>query len=642
MVIGLGLLSLVSVLAVGSLAARSAAASVRRAVVLNEALHRAALAVAAEESLERKYLLEPGPEARGAHAGAERELAQAMRDIEHSGDPADGLLAHDVLRENDGYVNASQALFDARDRDATDAQIEKVDTEQVDPVFGRLEEQVSAAAARHHAQAVLAAGSADRIGTEVVVADLVTLAAGLFAFGLVGRRMLQAQRRLQWQSEHNAHQATHDALTGLPNRTLLNDRAGHALALAERQGGQVAMLLMDLDRFKEINDTLGHHAGDQLLVLVAERLKGTVRASDTVARLGGDEFAVLVEGATQDSAVETADRLTTALRETFQIGGVSLDIEASIGIALSQGEQDDVTGLLQRADIAMYQAKESHRSHALYDAELDVNTPARLTLLGDLRRALQTADQLRLEYQPKISTNTGEVYGVEALLRWDHPVRGPIPPASFIPVVETTGLIDELTFHVLRLALAQQSRWVGQGIELPVAVNISARSLLDPRFPERVEQILAQQGLPARSLILELTETSMMVNPDAAVAILTRLAEQGIRLSIDDFGTGYSSMSYLKRLPVSELKIDRSFVMDLPRNEDNAVLIQSAVDLGHNLGLNVVAEGVEDEATLQRLREMGCDLAQGYHISRPASPEALHAWIQANVLTPDHRDSSTP
>jgi EAL domain-containing protein (putative c-di-GMP-specific phosphodiesterase class I) len=183
---------------------------------------------------------------------------------------------------------------------------------------------------------------------------------------------------------------------------------------------------------------------------------------------------------------------------------------------------------------------------------------------------------------------------------------------------------------------------VGQGIELPVAVNISARSLLDPRFPERVEQILAQQGLPARSLILELTETSMMVNPDAAVAILTRLAEQGIRLSIDDFGTGYSSMSYLKRLPVSELKIDRSFVMDLPRNEDNAVLIQSAVDLGHNLGLNVVAEGVEDEATLQRLREMGCDLAQGYHISRPASPEALHAWIQANVLTPDHRDSSTP
>jgi diguanylate cyclase (GGDEF)-like protein len=476
----------------------------------------------------------------------------------------------------------------------------------------------------------------------VVVADLVTLAAGLFAFGLVGRRMLQAQRRLQWQSEHNAHQATHDALTGLPNRTLLNDRAGHALALAERQGGQVAMLLMDLDRFKEINDTLGHHAGDQLLVLVAERLKGTVRASDTVARLGGDEFAVLVEGGTQDSAVETADRLTTALRETFQIGGVSLDIEASIGIALSQGDQDDVTGLLQRADIAMYQAKESHQSHALYDAELDVNTPARLTLLGDLRRALQTADQLRLEYQPKISTNTGEVYGVEALLRWDHPVRGPIPPASFIPVVETTGLIDELTFHVLRLALAQQSRWVSQGIELPVAVNISARSLLDPRFPERVEQILAEQGLPARSLILELTETSMMVNPDAAVAILTRLAEQGIRLSIDDFGTGYSSMSYLKRLPVSELKIDRSFVMDLPRNEDNAVLIQSAVDLGHNLGLNVVAEGVEDEATLQRLREMGCDLAQGYHISRPASPEALHAWIQANVLTPDHRDSSTP
>jgi diguanylate cyclase (GGDEF)-like protein len=642
MVIGVGLLFLVTVLAVGSLSARSAAASARRAVVLNEAWHRAALAVAAEESSERKYLLEPGPEARGAHAAAERELAQAMRDIEKSDGPADRLLAEQVLRENDGYVTASQALFDARDRDATNAQIEKVDTEQVDPVFTRLEEQVSTTAAGHHQQAVLAAGAADRTGTQVVVADLVTMAVGLFAFGLVGRRMLQVQRRLQWQSEHNAHQAAHDALTGLPNRTLLNDRAGHALALTQRQGSKVAMLLMDLDRFKEINDTLGHQAGDQLLVLVAERLSRTVRESDTVARLGGDEFAVLLENATQDSAVEAAGRLTAALRETFHVGGISLDIEASIGIALSHRDQDNVAGLLQRADVAMYQAKQSHQPHALYDADLDVNTPARLTLLGDLRRALQTTDELRLEYQPKISTSTGQVYGVEALLRWDHPVRGPIPPASFIPVVETTGLIDELTFHVLRLALAQQRRWLGQGIELPVAVNISARSLLDLRFPERVEQLLAQAGIPARALILELTETSMMVNPDAAVAILTRLAEQGIRLAIDDFGTGYSSMSYLKRLPVSELKIDRSFVIDLPLNEDNAVLIQSAVDLGHNLGLNVVAEGVEDEATLQRLREMGCDLAQGYHIRRPAPAEALDNWMQANILAPDHADSSKP
>src|SRR4051794_29287965 len=636
--IGVGLLFLVTVLAVGSLSARSAAATARRAVVLNESLHRAALAVAAEESLERKYLLEPGPEVREAHAAAERDLAQAMREIERSGDPADRLLAEQVLRENDGYVTASQALFDARDRNATNSQIEKVDTEQVDPVFTRLEEQVSMAAAGHHQQAVLAAGAADRTGTEVVVADLVTLAVGLFAFGLVGRRMLQVQRRLQWQSRHNAHQATHDALTGLPNRTLLHDRAGHALALTQRHGSHVAMLLMDLDRFKEINDTLGHQAGDELLVLVAGRLSTTVRESDTVSRLGGDEFAVLLEGATQDSAIEAAGRLTAAIRETFYVGGVSLDIEASIGIALSHGNQDDVAGLLQRADIAMYQAKQSHQPHALYDADLDVNTPARLTLLGDLRRALQTTDELRLEYQPKISTNTGQVYGVEALLRWDHPVRGPIPPASFIPVVETTGLIDELTFHVLRLALAQQRRWYSQGIELPVSVNLSARSLLDSRFPDRVEQLLAEQGLPPQALILELTETSMMVNPDAAVVILTRLAEQGIRLSIDDFGTGYSSMSYLKSLPVSELKIDRSFVMDLPRNEDNAVLIQSAVDLGHNLGLNVVAEGVEDEATLQRLREMGCDLAQGYHIRRPAPAEALDDWMMANISSaPTHQ-----
>src|SRR3954451_7427265 len=349
MIIGVGLLLLVTVLAVGSLSARSAAAAARRAVIMNEALHRAALAVAAEESLERKYLLEPGPEARGAHAAAERELAQAMRDIETSGDPADGLLAEQVLRENDGYVTASQALFDARDRHASDAQIEKVDTEQVDPVFTRLEEQVSTAAAAHHQQAVLAAGVADRTGTEVVVADLVTLAVGLFAFGLVGRRMLQVQRRLQWQSRHNAHQATHDALTGLPNRTLLHDRAGHALALTQRHGSHVAMLLMDLDRFKEINDTLGHQAGDELLVLVAGRLSTTVRESDTVSRLGGDEFAVLLEGATQDSAIEAAGRLTAAIRETFYVGGVSLDIEASIGITLSHGNEGDRAGLRPRA-----------------------------------------------------------------------------------------------------------------------------------------------------------------------------------------------------------------------------------------------------------------------------------------------------
>src|SRR4051794_3921884 len=391
--IGVGLLFLVTVLAVGSLSARSAAAAARRAVVLNESLHRAALAVAAEESLERKYLLEPGPEVREAHAAAERDVAQAMREIEKSGDPADRLLAEQVLRENDGYVTASQALFDARDRDAGNAQIEKVDTEQVDPVFTRLEEQVSTAAAGHHQQAVLAADVADQTGTEVVVADLLTMAVGLFAFGLAGRRMLQVQRRLQWQSQHNAHQAAHDALTGLPNRTLLNDRAGHALALRKRQGSKVAMLLMDLDRFKEINDTLGHQAGDELLVLVAERLSRTLRESDTVARLGGDEFAVLLEGATHDSAIDAAGRLTVAVRETFDVGGVSLDIEASIGIALSHGNQDDVAGLLQRADIAMYQAKQSHQPHALYDADLDGNTPPPLTPLGDFRRGPPTRRQ---------------------------------------------------------------------------------------------------------------------------------------------------------------------------------------------------------------------------------------------------------
>jgi EAL domain-containing protein (putative c-di-GMP-specific phosphodiesterase class I) len=252
-----------------------------------------------------------------------------------------------------------------------------------------------------------------------------------------------------------------------------------------------------------------------------------------------------------------------------------------------------------------------------------------------------------LEYQPKISTATARLFGVEALLRWDHPVRGAVPPASFIPVVETTGLVDELTTTVLRMALNQQREWLARGIETPVAVNISARSLLDARFPDRVADLLAAYEVPARLLVVELTETTIMADPDGAVAVLQRLADQGVRLSIDDFGTGYSSMAYLKRLPVSELKIDRSFVMDMHTDDNDAVLVQSAVDLGHNLGLAVVAEGVEDSGTLERLRSMGCDLAQGYHISRPVRPEALESWLDAarpvNVPSagaPDPRETS--
>ena len=644
-VTGVALFLLGVVVTAGSVTARSAAAQARDAVTVNEILQRAALAVAAEESLERKYLLEPGPAPRSAHEAAERDLDRAMADLTRSGTSPDQMLAAQVRSDNARYVAGSKAMFVARDRNASAVEIDAVDVGQVDPVFGSLQDEVGRAARQHHEQALAAVALADSTGLMVVVVDLLTLVLTVCAFAFFAWRMRQVQAALRRQADDHARQALHDVLTGLPNRLLLGDRAGHALQVAQRSGTSVAMLLLDLDRFKEVNDTLGHVAGDQLLVQVGHRLAETCRAVDTVARLGGDEFAILLEDATRESAVAMAERLTVALQETFRIEGVNLDLEASIGIAVSS-PGDDVVGLLQRADVAMYQAKETHEPLAVYDPERDVNTPARLALLGDLRRALESSPpdgsgELRLEYQPKISTATGRLYGVEALLRWDHPVRGAVPPASFIPVVETTGLVDELTTSVLRMALTQQRSWLARGFETPVAVNISARSLLDLRFPDRVADLLAAYGVPARLLVVELTETTIMADPDAAVAVLQRLADQGVRLSIDDFGTGYSSMAYLKRLPVSELKIDRSFVMDMHADDNDAVLVQSAVDLGHNLGLAVVAEGVEDSGTLQQLRSMGCDLAQGYHISRPVRPEALESWLDGD-RAPDAASAGPP
>jgi EAL domain-containing protein (putative c-di-GMP-specific phosphodiesterase class I) len=275
----------------------------------------------------------------------------------------------------------------------------------------------------------------------------------------------------------------------------------------------------------------------------------------------------------------------------------------------------------------MYQAKDSHRPYALYDPACDHHTPDRLALLGDLRRALSRNEELFLVYQPKVATDTGHVCGVEALLRWQHPSRGLVPPDEFIPTVETTGLIDELTFYVLRRALQQLQRWYAQGLRFPVAVNISARNLLDPRFPTRLTDLLGYYRLPGDLLVLELTETAIMSNPGGAAEALQHLVAHGVRISIDDFGTGYSSMTYLKQLPVSELKIDRSFISAMSSQADDAVLVQSAIDLGHNLGLTVVAEGVEDQAVLQHLRTIGCDQAQGYHISRPVSADDLDAWL---------------
>jgi diguanylate cyclase len=426
-------------------------------------------------------------------------------------------------------------------------------------------------------------------------------------------------------------QAFSDHLTGLPNRALLHDRAEQAIRLAGRHGLVAALLLLDLDRFKEVNDTLGHHHGDLLLQQVADRLRSRLRDSDTVARLGGDEFAVLLPKiASVQDATAVADKLSSAIEAPFTVDGLTLDVDASIGVAAYPDHAAGADELLQRADVAMYAAKAAHLSYVVYDPGLDRHSPRRLGLLGQLRRAL-AAGELVVHYQPKADVRSGRIIGVEALVRWQHPEHGLLGPGEFVPLAETTGLIRPLTSYVLEAALRQCRAWLEAGRDLSVAVNLSTRCLLDLALPDQITGLLEDTGVAPERLLLEITESSIMTDPARALEILNRLHALGVQLAIDDFGTGYSSMSYLKSLPVQELKVDRSFVQHLRDGQSDAVIVRSTVDLGHNLGLRVVAEGVEDEATLQELANLGCDSVQGYHLAKPLPAAELAAWLGAHA-----------
>ncbi len=453
----------------------------------------------------------------------------------------------------------------------------------------------------------------------------------LALYGSLFPILRRVTRRLRRQMQEIEHQALHDALTELPNRLLFADRVQQALLAAGREASCVAVMLLDLDRFKEINDTLGHQSGDLLLQQLGPRLQSALRASDTVARLGGDEFAVLLPTvADPAAALATASKLLHALEEPFAIDGLVLELEASVGIAVFPEHGSDTQTLLRRADLAMYVAKEAHADTVLYDPEHDHYSPARLTLVADLRRALQKRE-LTLYYQPKASVEDGGVRTVEALVRWQHPERGLLPPADFIPLAEHTGLIRPLTLYVLEAALRQCRAWQDEGLALGVAVNLSGRDLLDLNLPDEVAALLAESGVPADKLELEITESTILTDPLRARAVLTRLSELGVSLAIDDFGSGYSSLGYLKRLPVDVLKIDKSFVMQMTTDENDAVIVRSTIDLGHNLGLTVVAEGVESEQVLDELARLGCDVAQGYHLSRPLPADALADWLRSGA-----------
>jgi diguanylate cyclase (GGDEF)-like protein/PAS domain S-box-containing protein len=441
-----------------------------------------------------------------------------------------------------------------------------------------------------------------------------------------------AQDELLRQAEINEHQALHDGLTGLPNRTLFRDRIEQAIAVAEREGAQVAVAMMDLDRFKDVNDSLGHHAGDALLVEIGKRLRGLLRSSDTVARLGGDEFGVLISKPhSERDVIVVIEKIRAALEQPVTIDGLGLPAEGSIGIAMFPQHGEDVDTLLRHADVAMYGAKEEKVGYAFYEQSRNESDPARLTLVSELRRAIDRRE-LELYYQPKAQLASGTVESVEALLRWNHPTRGLVGPDEFIPLAQQTGLIKPLTLYVLDEALRQCRAWQRAGMTLGVAVNLSVRNLLDADFPDQVKDLLKKWRVEPPLLELEITESTMLSDPVRTKRVLDKLSAMGVALSIDDFGTGYSSLAYLSQLPVNEIKIDRSFVMNMADSDNDAVIVRSTIDLARNLGLHVVAEGVETEQAWDRLSELGCTLAQGYYLSRPVPAAELTQWLMQRAL----------
>ncbi|MEV5509459.1 putative bifunctional diguanylate cyclase/phosphodiesterase [Streptomyces orinoci] len=468
-----------------------------------------------------------------------------------------------------------------------------------------------------------------------VVADHAPLLLPLFAVPLI------ALDSTLWIAHARAEEQLRDPLTGLPNRQWLLERTWAALDEAEESADRTALVLIDLDRFRSVNDTLGHLAGDRLLLQIAARLRLALPRDAEAARLGGDEFAVLLPVTDSlTSAQRVARSLVAALGSPLDLDGLTLVLEASAGVAVYPDHALDAEGLLRRADVAMYQAKRDRSGVEVYEARRDGNTPDRLGLLGDLRRALD-AGEVELHYQPKVGFD-GHVEGLEALVRWVHPERGRISPDEFIAIAESSGLMPRLTEYVLETALAQVARWRAMGLEVPVAVNVSPRDVHTPGFAGSVAARLARHGVPPGALQLEITEHVLLEDPQRAADTLAGLTGHGVKMSLDDFGTGYSSLVHLRRLPVSELKIDRSFVARLAIDNEDAEIVRCTLDLAHSLGLLVVAEGVEDDETWERLRDLGCDAVQGWLVAAAMPADETTAWLRLRSESGWHREGAAP
>jgi diguanylate cyclase (GGDEF)-like protein len=621
------LLGLTGVSVVGTVFTRESAQAARDAEALARAYDRAHDALALEENAEQDYRLEPDPSVIDEHDSASRAMLAALAEIKQRGTTTDRDLVRQLEVLQQRYLAGMEDLFKAAER-GDEVEVKRIDLGTVDPREDEIRFLVQRANVEHAENAAEAAERLDRIEGIVFTASTSAFGVGVVLLAAFAVIAIGYQRRLLRQAASSEYQARHDALTGLPNRRFFTERTDAALAEAAATGGDVSMLMLDLDRFKEVNDTLGHQYGDELLRQVAARTAAAVRTTDTVARLSGDEFAVLLPSATAAAAEALAQRLLISLHRSFSLGDVTVDVEASVGIATAPEHADGGEALLRCADIAMYAAKDAKVGALVYRPAMHAEDGSRLLILGDLRRALDTTDQLTVHYQPKIRLTDGGVSGVEALIRWQHPLRGNVPPNEFIPVAETTGLITRLTLYVLRMAVAQGRAWLDAGLATPIAVNLSPRCLLDQNLVTQVTDVLAEYALPAELLRLEVTESAVMANPALAIDSLTELHRLGLGLSIDDYGTGYSSMAYLKRLPVDELKVDRTFVRDVDTDREDVALVRGAIELGHSLGMSVVAEGVESAGHATTLRGLGCDVAQGYHYARPMPAADLTDWMR--------------
>jgi diguanylate cyclase (GGDEF)-like protein len=596
-----------------------------------DAYQQAAYLVTWETALIQAALREPDGEERQQLPGVYRQTQVAMEHMATVDAEDAELTSHIVQAHRDlrTQIDTYLELIDRGDLKNAESRLEKT----IEPATTAIMTTVLAEQRHHLAHHTEKQADGQAESERQLWGNGLAFAVGLIVL-VVFIRSSRAHRR---QVETMA--AT-DPLTGLPNRIAFAARTGLALAedashrrrSNQPRHGRATVLVVNLDGFRDVNDQLGHRIGDLLLVHVGRRLQDSVRGHDFVARLGGDEFAILLRDAAPDIGETIATRLTDAFDEPFVIDDITVDLEVSVGAATA-GPGEDVPTVLRHADAAMTIAKQQRLGFRRFSAGRTEDSNARLTLLGDLRRALDTGDEITLHYQPKIAIDGGVLAGVEALARWRHPVKGPISPGEFIPVLEATTLIHRFTHQVLTQALTQARAWMGRGHRIPVAVNISTRSLLDPAFPARVAALLRQTGVPGDLLGIEVTEYSIMSDPNTAIEALHRLRTLGVKISVDDYGTGYSSMTYLRLLPLDELKIDRSFVKDMSTDHGNRALVASTVELGHNLGLTVVAEGIEDAPTLAALAEIGCDLAQGYHLARPMPADAITRSLQQAAIT---------